>query len=101
MPPRDYLGQTPGLVAHDMGHPGDGPGAAASDAYVPTMIDQEYTPREGLDSFPEPGWVVGTQAAGAFHEPPGSFTDPFNNNNRWVQPISQEHAYANPGPQVN
>ena len=84
MSPHGHQGQAPGLVAQGVGHPGDGPGAATSDAYMPHMMDLEYTPGECPSSFPEPGLAEGTLEAGAFHEPPGGFTDPFNDNNHRV-----------------
>ena len=65
------------------------------------MVDLEYMPEEGPSSFPEPSWAEGTLEAGVFHELPEDFADPFSDNDRRVQPISREHAYANHGPQVN
>ena len=65
------------------------------------MMDMTYQVGEGPSPFPKLGWVAGMQEAEVFHEPPGSLADLFNDYSRWVQPISQEHAYANHGPQVN
>ena len=88
-------------MARGAGHPGDGPGIATPEAYVPHMMDLEYTPEEGPDSFPEPGWAEETPEVGVFHELPTGFADSFSDNDRRVQPISREHTYANHGPQVN
>ena len=101
MPPNGHQGQAPQLVTQGAGHPGDASSEATADTYVPRMVNLEYTPGEGPSLFPEPGWEEGTQEAEAFHEALGSFANPFDDNNRWVQPVSQEHAYANHGPQVN
>ena len=36
--------------------------AAASEAYVPRMMDQEYTPEDDPGSFLEPGWEEALEA---------------------------------------
>ena len=71
-----------------MGHRGEGSGAAAADAYVPRMMDLEYTPGEGPSSFPEPGWEGRTPEPGVFHELPRGFTDPFSDDDSRVQPVN-------------
>ena len=78
-----------------MGQPGEGPGVAAPDAYVPRMMDLEYTPEEDPSLFPEPTWAGDPLEVGAFHELPGSFVEPFDDNNHRVRPIPQGNAYAN------
>ena len=72
-----------------------------TDAYVPRMVDLEYTPGEDPSSFPEPNWAGDTLEVRAFHEMHGSFAEPFDDNNHRVWPIPQGHAYANHGPHVN
>nr|XP_020187474.1 uncharacterized protein LOC109773188 [Aegilops tauschii subsp. strangulata] len=101
MPPNGHQGQAPRLVAQGAGHPGDGSSGATADAYVPRMVNLEYMPGEGPNSFPEPGWAGGTPKAGVFHESPEGFADPFSDDDGGVQPISREQAYANHGLQVN
>ena len=59
------------------------------------MMDLEYPPEE------DPNWSRDLLEVGAFHELPGSFAEPFDDNNHRVRPIPQGHAYANHGPQVN
>ena len=41
-------------------------GAAASEAYVPRMMDQEYVPEDDSDSFLGPGWEEEALGAEAF-----------------------------------
>ena len=74
---------------------------ATGDAYIPRMVNLEYTPGEGPNLFPEPGWEGGALETGAFHESPGGFADPFSDDDGGVQPISREQVYANHGMQVN
>ena len=101
MPPSGHQGQAPQLVAQGMGHPGDDSGGATEDAYMPRKVDLEYTPGEGPNSFPEPGWEGRALKAGAYHELPGGFTELFSNDDNRVQPLPREHAYANHGLLVN
>ena len=84
-----------------MGHFGQVFGVTASDAYVPRMVDQEYTPEDDPGSFLEPGWEEEALEAEAFQEPPGSLTNHVGDNSYRVPLISQEQAYANHGSQVD
>ena len=45
-----------GRATWSVGHFGEVFGAAASEAYVPRMMDQEYTPEDDPSSFLVPGW---------------------------------------------
>ena len=45
-----------GRATWSVGHFGEVFGAAASEAYVPRMMDQEYTPEDDSCSFFVPGW---------------------------------------------
>ena len=83
-------------MAQGTGHPGDGPGGATEDAYVPRMVNLGYTPGEGSNSFPEPGWEGRAHETGVFHESPGGFADPFSDDDGGVRSMSQEQAYTNP-----
>ena len=87
MSPPGHEDQAPGLVAHGAGCPGDGPGTATPDTYVPRMMDLEYTPEEDPSLFPETSWAGDSLEVGAFHELPGSFVEPFDDNNHRVRPI--------------
>ena len=72
----------------------------ATEAYVPRMMDQEYTLEDDHGSFLKPGWEEEALEAEAFREPPGSLVDHASDNNYRVPLISQEKAYANRGLQV-
>ena len=78
-----------------MGHFGEVFGAAASEAYVPRMMDQEYTPEDDPGSFLGPGWEEEALGAEAFQEPPESPTNRAIDNRYMVPLIPQEQAYAN------
>ena len=84
-----------------MGHFGEVFGAAASEAYVPRMMDQEYTPEDDPGSFLGPGWEEEALGAEAFQEPPESPTNRAVDNRYRVPLIPQGKAYANHESQVN
>lgn len=58
-----------------MGHFSEVSGATAPEAYVPRMMDQEYTPKDDLGLFLEPGWEEETLEVEAFREPPRGLAD--------------------------
>ena len=60
----------------------------APDAYVPRMMDREYTPEDDPGSFLKPGWEEEILEVEAFQEPPRSLADPTNDNNCRVPLIS-------------
>ena len=78
MPP--YHSGPPSQATWSVGHFGEVSGATAPDAYVPSMMDQEYTPEDDPGSFLEPGWEEETLEAEAFQEPPGSLADHSGDN---------------------
>ena len=83
-----------------MGHYGDVFEAAASEAYVPRMIDQEYALEDDPGSFLEPGWEEEALEAEAFQESPErvvSLTNHAGDDSYMVPLISLEQAYANHG----
>ena len=84
-----------------MGHYGEVFGVTAPEAYVPRMMDQEYTPEDDPSSFVGEDWEEGALGVEAFQEPLGNHHDRAGNDNYRVPLISQEQAYANRGPQVN
>ena len=67
----------------------------APEAYVPRMMDQEYTPEDDPGSFLGPGWEEEALGAEAFQEPPESPTNRTVDNRYMVPLIPQEQAYAN------
>ena len=71
--PHGHQGQPQVPEVQGVVHPGQGSDAATPDAYVPRMMDLEYTHEKKPSLFPEPSWAEGTLEAGAFHEPPESF----------------------------
>ena len=84
-----------------VGHYGEVFGVTAPEAYVPRMMDQEYTPEDDPGSFLGPGWEEEALGAEAFQEPPESPTNRAVDNRYRVPLISQEQAYTNHGSQVN
>ena len=74
--PYHHLGGALGPAAWSTGRLSGGSGAAALEAYVPRMVDQEYTPEDDPDSFLEPGWEEEMLEVEAFQEPPRSLADP-------------------------
>ena len=78
-----------------MGHHGEVFGVTAPEAYVPRMMDQEYTPEDDPGSFLGPGWDEEALGAEAFQEPPESPTNRAVDNSYRVPLIPQEQAYAN------
>ena len=101
MPPYHPQSGAPGRAAWSVGHYSEVSGATAPEAYVPRMMDQEYTPEDDPGTFLEPGWEEETLEVEAFQEPPGSLADHAGDNSYRVPLISQEQAYANHGSQVN
>ena len=61
-----------GRATWSVGHFGEVFGATATEAYVPRMTNQEYTPGDDPGSFLEPGWEEEAPGAEAFQEPPES-----------------------------
>ena len=78
-----------------MGHYGEVFGVTAPEAYVPRMMDQEYTPEDDPGSFLGPGWEEEALGAEAFQEPLKSPTNSAVDNRYRVPVIPQEQAYAN------
>ena len=78
-----------------MGHYGEVFGVTAPEAYVPRMMDQEYTLEDDPGSFLRPGWKEEALGAEAFQEPPESPADHAVDNRYRVPLIPQEQAYAN------
>ena len=91
----------PGQAMWSTGHFGEVSEATPPEAYVPRMMDQEYTLEDDPGSFLEPGWEEETLEVEAFQEPPGSLADHAGGNSYRVLLISQEQAYANHGSQVD
>ena len=58
-----------GRATWSVGHFGEVFEATASEAYVPRMVDQEYTLEDDPGSFLEPGWEEEALEAEAFQEP--------------------------------
>jgi hypothetical protein len=52
------------------------------------MMDPQYMSRACPGGFPSSGWVSGAYEAEALCEPPWNFTETFNYDSHWVQPIS-------------
>ena len=52
-----------------MGHYGEVFGVTATEAYVPRMMDQEYTPEDDPGSFLGEDWEEGMLEVEAFQEP--------------------------------
>ena len=100
LPCHPHDGMT-GRATWIMGHFGEVFGAAASEAYVPRMMDQEYTPEDDPGSFLGPGWDEEALGAEAFPEPPESPTNRAVDNRYMVPLIPQGQAYANHESQVN
>ena len=69
-----------GRATWSVGHYGEVFGVTAPEAYVPCMMDQEYTPEDNPDSFLGPGWGEEALGAEAFQEPPESPTNCAVNN---------------------
>lgn len=61
-----------GGATWSVGHFGEVFGAAALEAYVPRMIDQEYALEDDPGSFLEPDWENEALEAEAFQEPPSA-----------------------------
>ena len=59
-----------GRATWSVGHNGEVFEAAASEAYVPRMVDQEYALEDDRGSFLELGWEEEALEAEAFQEPP-------------------------------
>ena len=94
-PPYHPQDSMTGWATWSVGHFGEVFGAAASEAYVPRMMDQEYTPEDDPGSFLGPGWEEEALGAEAFQEPPESPTNRAVDNRDRVPLIPQEQAYAN------
>ena len=56
-----------GPAAWSVGHFGGVSGTAAPEAYVPRMMDREYTPEDDPGLFLEPGWEEEMLEVEAFH----------------------------------
>ena len=80
MPPYHPQSGSPGRATCSAGHFGEVSGATASEACVPRMMDQEYTPEDDPGSFLEPGWEEEALEVEAFQEPPGSLADHAGDN---------------------
>ena len=76
MPPYHPQGGALGRATWSMGYYGEVFEAAASEAYVPRMVDQEYMLEDDPGSFLEPGWEEEVLEAGTFREPSGSLHQP-------------------------
>ena len=61
-----------GRATWSVGHFGKVFGATASEAYVPRMMNQEYTPEDDPSSFLESGWEEEALGAEAFQELPSA-----------------------------
>ena len=83
-----------------VGHYGEVIGGTAPEAYVPRMMDQEYTPEDDAGSFLGPGWEEALGAE-AFQESPESPANCAIDNRYRVPLIPQEQAYANHVSQEN
>ena len=90
-----------GRATWSVGQFGEVFGAAASEAYVPCMMDQEYTPEDDPGSFLGPGWEEEALGAEAFQELPESPTNRAVDNRYRVLLIPQGQAYTNHGSQEN
>ena len=90
-----------GRATWSMGHFGEVFGAAASEAYVPRMMDQEYALEDDPGSLLEPGREEEALEAEAFQEPPENPANHAVDNSYRVPLISQGQAYANHESQVN
>ena len=88
-------------MAWSVGHYGEVFGVTAPEAYVPRMMDQEYTPEDDPGSFLRPGWEEVALGAEAFQEPPESPTNRAVDNRYMVPLIPQEQAYTNHESQMN
>ena len=80
-----------------MGHYSEAFGVAASEAYVPHMVDREFALEEDHGSFLGPGWEEETPEAEPFQKPQGGLANHASGNIYQVLLISQEQAYANHG----
>ena len=90
-----------GRATWSVGHFGELFGATASEAYMPRMMNQEYTPEDDPGSFLGSGWEEEALGAEAFQEPPESPSNHAVDNSYRVPLISQGQAYANHESQVN
>ncbi len=95
MPPYHPRSGAPSGATWSAGHFSEVSGATAPEAYVPCMMDQEYTPEDDPDTFLEPGWEEETLEVEAYQEPPGNLADHAGDNSYRVPLIPQEQAYAN------
>ena len=84
-----------GQATWSVGHYGEVFGVAAPEAYVPRMMDQEYTSEDDPGSFLGPGWEEEALGAEAFQEPPESPANRAIDNRYMVPLIPREQAYAN------
>ena len=94
-PPYHSQGDTTWSVVHF----GEVFGAAASEAYVPHMMDQGHAQEEDHGQFLGPGWGEETPEAELFQEPREGPVDRAGGSNYRVPLIPQEQAYANHGSQ--
>ena len=84
-----------GRATWSVGHHGEVFGVTAPEAYVPHMMDQEYTSEDDPGSFVGEDWEAGVLGAEAFQEPSENHDDRAGDGNYRVPLIPQEQAYAN------
>lgn len=80
MQPYHPRGGTLGRATWSVGHYGEVFEAAAPEAYLPRMVDQEYMLEDDPGSFLELGWEEEALEAGTFREPSGSLTNRTGDN---------------------
>ena len=86
---------TLGRATWSVGHHGEVFGVTATEAYVPRMTDQEYTPEDDPGSFVGEDWEEGTLGVEAFQELPGNHHGRACDNHYRVPLTTQEQSYAN------